>query len=108
MTTGIRGLNNESSRPVTVVNKENRSNSWTCKANEFDSRVYAWIPQGEERGIDITTCRNGGTTCNIWDSNWKIYGRWNDESYDFVLYDGVDNGQDFKLTVYETGIIGLS
>lgn len=107
MTTAIRGLKNQSERPAAFINRENRSNSWTCKKNEYNADVYAWIPQGKERGIQVTTSRNGGTTCNIWDSDWKIHGKW-DDGDTFHLINGTGTMEDYELTIDSSGEISLS
>jgi|AGTN01.1.fsa_nt_gi hypothetical protein len=102
MTTGIRGLSNESDVGVSFINQENLTDSRYIPAKS-SLEVYAWISQHSDKPLIIQTKKG---VLAIWDSNYQILGSWNGEET-IILYDNTRNTQDYYTTVIETGDVQL-
>ncbi|MEG3893747.1 MULTISPECIES: hypothetical protein [unclassified Microcoleus] len=105
MTTGIRGLNNQSDQGVSFINTENSRDDKFITSKTQDDSVYAWISQHRDKPLKVTTKKS---TCSIWDEDWKVLGRWDNEDHDIVLERVTKSPLDFFMTIQENGNISLS
>lgn len=105
MTTGIKGLNNQSDQGVSFINTENSRDDKFITSKTQDDSVYAWISQHRDKPLKVTTKKS---TCSIWDEDWKVLGRWDNEDNDIVLERVTKSSVDFFMTVDEGGSISLS
>jgi hypothetical protein len=102
-TTAISGCNNQSLATVVVINREHTADSAYISPNTYAQYCYMWIPQNTENPVSVQTGRGN----IIWDKGWKIRGKWDDGSAEFVLSDVPHNQTDYKLVVESTGNVHL-
>jgi hypothetical protein len=104
MTTGIRGIINNSWTTVHMVNREHTADSAVVQKRSTAPNAYAWIPQDSGHPIDVQTAKG---TCSIWDESWYIKGKWDIDGGKVFDFTNAKDQHDYKLVVDEAGDITI-
>jgi hypothetical protein len=104
-TTAISGCDNQSLATALVVNREHTADSAYVSPNTYAKYCYMWISQHKDNPVSVQTGRGN---IIIWDSDWKIMGKWDDGSNEFTLAEVPANNTDYKLVVGSTGNVTLN